>query len=793
MHRSPNTTCVRFSLFAVVLAWHCVCTVVSIQAAEKARYVDGDAVSFTRDIQPLLIERCVKCHGGVRKEAGFSVISRELLLVPTENFDQPVVVPGDADRSELMRRITSADVNERMPPEGEPLSPEQISVLRRWIDAGADWPQHWAYKPIHARKWDRKRMTDPHPVDAIIRAKLNKFGITPSPPVDRRTLIRRLSLDITGLLPSVEQVEAFVCDRSDTAYEALVDRLLSSVAYGERWGRHWLDEARYADSEGFDNDEDKQDAYHYRDWVVRATNNDMPFNEFTIRQIAGDLLPGAGPGEKIATKLHLQAPFNFEGGVDVEEARTKRVIDRINTLASIWLGSTIGCCQCHDHPFDPLGQRDFYALYAFFNNTDISAEFLAEEPTNANELRQQRAAQMKQAEDLMQRQVTDKNLSADAQTALRNLRRFDNKRGFVRFLNSRTGNRRSTYIFERGDFLRPRIDEGVVSPATPGVLPSLRPRGLTADRLDLARWLVSKDNPLTARVTVNKIWTHLLGRPLAEQPANFGASGSRPIQLELLDWLAYWFVERGDWSRKTLIRLIVTSDTYRQSSVVRLDLAELDPDNRLFARQNAFRVEAETVRDITLQTAGLLSRKLGGPGVFPPLPDVIIRSSYVLRGKYSISTGEDRYRRALYTFSRRSALDPIMTTFDCSDATLSTPMRSNSNNALQALTSLNNEIFFEASQAFAKRILHETQPSSTDRERLTRAFRIALGRDPRGEEMAPLEDVVSAARDTYTKRPADATRLIADFPAEGVDVHENAAWVVAARIVLNLDEFVTRD
>ncbi len=749
-------------------------------------------IVFQRDIQPILNEHCAACHGGVKREGGFSVVSRELLLGDTDSGD-PVIVPGRPEESGLILRITAADEDERMPPEQPPLDKKQIELLRRWVKMGAAWPQHWAYAPI--RKPVAEAGADSHPIDALVRADLRRHGVDFSPPADRRTLIRRLSLDLTGLLPTPAEVDAFVDDRSPAAYGRLVDRLLASQHFGERWARHWLDEARYADSEGYEKDSPKKDAYHFRDWVIKAINEDMPFDQFTIRQIAGDLLLNRSYDDLIATKFHLQAQFNLEGGVDAEEDRTKRVIDRLNTVGAVWLATTIGCCQCHNHPYDPFDQSEFYSLYAFFNNMELAADFLAEVPDSAEKLREERAEKWRAMASLLERQVRDKNLNTKTQAELVRMRNYDNSKKFVRFLRERSDERRQTFAFRRGDFLQPKTEEGEVLPDVPSILPRLRARGDRPDRLDLARWLVSPENPLTARVTANKVWMHLFGQPLVAQVDDFGSRGAEPTHPELLDWLANWFMHEGGWSRKALIRLIVTSRTYRQSSAVRLELQETDPDNEWLARQNRFRVEAEIIRDISLQASGLLNRKVGGRSVFPPLPEIVARQTYAGGGKYQVSKGADRYRRGLYTFFRRTAIDPNLATFDCPDASMSRGRRDRSNNPLQALALLQNEVFHEAAQAFAVRIL-ERKPDvdlkQLDHRRLERAFMIALGRRPVESESAVLLDLLDASRSYYVERRAEAERLIGKRLVEGMGAGEQAAWVATLRVILNLDEFVTR-
>ncbi len=753
---------------------------------------DGERqIDYTRDIQPIL-NKCVGCHGGVKKNAGLSVLSRELLLSPTE-YGEPVVVVGDSLASTLIDRVTTEDPDERMPPK-QPLEPSEIEALRAWIDQGAIWPAHWAYEAIRRPQEDDSQGIASYSIDTLVRRRLEKEGVAPAKAASRRTLIRRLSLDLTGLLPTMLEVEAFVADESPDAYPQLVDRLLASPHFGERWARHWLDESRYADSEGYEKDSPKNDAYRFRDWVVRSLNEDVPFDQFTIKQIAGDLLPDPTDDDLIATKFHLQTQFNLEGGVDSEEDRTKRVIDRVSTVGTVWLASTIGCCQCHDHPYDPFAQREFYTMIAFFNNADFTADFMGDEPEKAKELREERQAKAKTLTEMLKKQLDDKNLSNALQNKWMDLRNFDNKHGFVRFLRDRTEDRRVTYTFRRGDFLQPLVEEGALLPNTPATLPPLKSRGDVPDRLDLAHWLVSPENPLVARVAVNKVWMHLFGKALIRSPGDYGSRGTVASYPELLDWLAHWYLHEAEWSRKALIRKIVNSETYKQSSATRPELIEIDPDNELLARQNRFRVEAEILRDIALQASGLLSRKVGGPCVFPPLPAIVTQQTYASSNKYQVSEGEDRYRRGLYTFFRRTAIDPNLVTFDCPDSSAAKPQRDSSNNALQALALLQNEVFHEAAQSFANRLLKLSLAGGlSDRTRLEQGYLIALGREPNDTEIAGLESLLQEARSFYHDHPQESAELVGKHAVASIDLAENASWVATTRVLLNLDEFITRE
>ncbi|MCA9036624.1 MAG: PSD1 domain-containing protein [Planctomycetaceae bacterium] len=764
---------------------------------------DGE-IRFEEDIRPILTEHCASCHGGVKKQGGFSVLSRSLLLAETDS-GQPAVVPAHAESSELLRRVRSSDPGDQMPPQGhDRLSPQEIQDLEHWIQQGVTWPEHWAYQPLSkttaqltSNDGDASSIGQPlidgiNPVDWFVHKRLAQQELQPSEQAGRRILLRRLSLDLTGLNPLPEELKSFEENELPDAFISQVDRLLASPHFGERWARHWLDEARYADSEGYEKDSVKNDAWRFRDWVIRAINDDMPFDEFTRRQIAGDLLPDATDDDRIATQFHLQAQFNLEGGVDAEEDRTKRVIDRVGTVSSVWLGSSLACCQCHDHPYDSFRQRDFYAMYAFFNNADFAADFLGDVPANADKLREERKAKWSKIADLLRRQVDDKNLSDDVQSQLSSLRSYDNSKGFTRYLTERKTDKRKTWVFTRGDFLQPDQAQGDIVPNVPSVLPGAFDDTVDRNRLDLAEWLVSTENPLTARVEVNKVWMHLFGQALTDQPQEFGSRGSAPSHPELLDFLASWFMHEGGWSRKKLIRLIVSSETWRQSSVVRPELIAHDPNNHLLARQNRFRVEAEIVRDLSLQVSGLLTDEIGGPSVFPPLPSIIAEQTYAGSFKFKASEGADRYRRGLYTFFRRTAIDPNLSTFDCPDSSLTSAQRDRSNNPLQALAALHNEVFHEAAQAFSVRLLTEGESAPESSAIIDRALVLTSGRHAYEMEKEQLLELQQAARIHYMSHPEDAIALCGQYTTDRVSQPELAAWIATMRIVLNMDEFLTR-
>ncbi len=936
------------------------------------------------------------------------------------------VVPGKPGQSELLRRLTTDDPDELMPPpdNGKKLSAEQQTLLRQWISSGAEWSVHWAYRPLH--KSDPPKVKDArwirNPVDQFVLDKLEVANVTPSPMADRYTLIRRLYYDLLGLPPDPREVDAFVNDRSPHAYEKVVDRLLSLPHFGERWGRHWLDKARYADSDGYEKDRPRMNAWRYRDWVIQAINADLPFNQFTIEQLAGDITPNATDMQRLATAFNRQTLTNTEGGTDKEQWRVAAVMDRVETLGSVWLGLTVTCARCHNHKYDQLTQKEYYQFFAYFNNGD---ETSASVPRSKKEHDAWRATKMKHDAEVkglqqqlasrrqkLQRQLTElekqikEKLAArqdmpeafhsldhaypqgpegvvfkkqkdgsllatgtnpakakytlefrPGEKAITGLRidvlpddslgkkgpgrtphgnfvlndvrvyatdqpKFDTKRDrvglqsakanysqkdwpaknsidgkigegskgtgwavgneygkphqlvisfsktiplknttrlqvvldqqygsqhtigrfrinartgrapgdgipdvivkilavdsakrdqkmheallnhfvaadaeakrlqaelkkpepnppvmSVRVIGQRTNNPRTTHVLNRGEFKQPKEKVLATSPTT---LPSITNRA-QGDRLDLAQWLVDGRNPLVPRVVINHMWANLFGEGIVRTPNDFGVRGEAPTHPHLLDWLASEFV-RLKWSRKAMIKLIVTSATYRQSSAHRPALAERDPNNLLLHRQNRFRVEAEIIRDLTLAASGLLSRKVGGPSVYPPLPTGVAAVSYANNFKWNTSKGEDRYRRGLYTFFKRTAPHPNLLTFDCPDSNVTCVKRTRSNTPLAALVLLNNEVYTEAAKSLGNRM---RKADKSDAERLKAGFRFCIARNPSAKELDSLSQLLEKARSWFKDNEKGAQEFAGDA--------ESSAWTATARVLLNLDEFITRE
>ena len=1013
--------------------------------------------AFAREIYPILRRSCLECHDAKNHKGGLRLDS------PKNAFKSAdTIVKGKAAESELYKRVTLPKGHDDvMPNRGEPLSKTETDKIKEWINAGAEWPEsfnaakHWAYispKRSAPPFQERRKSTSAEKaeaIDTLIEARLRAEGLDFAPQADRNTLLRRLSLDLVGLPPSPEQIEAFAADTREDAYERMVDKLLASDQFGVRWARQWMDCARYADSHGFQRD-DLRDIWPYRDWVVRALNEDKPFTQFTIEQLAGDLLPGATEAQRIATGFNRNAPTNVEAGTDPEETRVNQVLDRVNTVGMVWLGSTLECAQCHDHKYDPITQRDYYGLFAFFNNTSLEAdrsnpkvpgsiqfkgptmaltdpeadarreklqagiaelkerlknleqageaalenwestilseakatavehglkirafdssggathEFLADnsvllsgEPVPdkdtytfeiQTELRgitgiklealaddslpgkgpgrgdAQRANFVLNSftvtaapADVPQKQIPLKFASATAsfsQTSLpvQNLiaagsnpksgwaiapqfhqshwakfalteqtgfasgtilrfrmeQNFGASRTIGRFRISaitgkalattngagsvpaeilqaietpkadRSANQtraltsyrlkhtpaavtleaeklelekqlqslkrhstlvmiedspRMSSVFDRGEFRNPKEP---VEPAFPAILTDEQQRGSAPKtRLDLAAWLVSNENPLTARVTVNRWWAELFGRGLVATPEDFGIKGELPTHPALLDWLACEFMDNG-WSMKSLIKTIVMSRTYRQSSKLSPSLAEKDDQNRFYARGPRHRMEAELIRDNALSIAGLLNTKLGGEPVRPYQPDGLWIKVGGQKYEYTVSPGDEKYRRGLYVVIKRGAPYPSFTNFDANARMACRVNRTRSNTPLQALTLMNDPVYVEAAMAFARRVLQE-RPAASDALKIEHAFLLATARKPRPVEFATVQTLLETERElkrTSVRDAQNATDFTSgfDLPA-GISAQEFSAWYAVAAAVLNMDETISK-
>ncbi|MBI2424961.1 MAG: DUF1549 domain-containing protein [Candidatus Hydrogenedentes bacterium] len=884
---------------------------------------------------------------------------------------------------------------------------------------GAD---HWAFRPIARPEAPAVRQSAwvRSPIDAFVLSQLEAEGIAPSPEANAVTLLRRLHFDLTGLPPTPEETAAFLNDSTPDAYARLADRLLASPHFGERWGRHWLDLARYADSDGYEKDTVRPHAYRYRDWVIDALNANMPYDQFVTEQLAGDLLPEATTAQRMATGFHRNTLTNKEGGIDPEEDRVKQNVDRTNTTAAVLMGLTMGCAECHDHKYDPISQREYFSMYSFFNET-LEEDIPAPRPGEAEAYKEQKRVWRKKLAALQQavedyepaiaaklpeweagivlpaaewsvlspisyaseggstferledhsllltgeapdtdtytvvaatnvkgllafrlETLTDPSLGQQGPGRAKNGNFVLNElevyaapkstphtqqklalltpkadydqpeykvadavdgnldTGWAIFRKEQTNEPRTatftlaeplamdedalltfklthrygrahnigrmrfsvttvnpgtitlpdtvvealrtpqaeraahhleallahagsldpemakrqkalaehrqnvpqevvsfaqalkqnptlpqTRIHTRGDFLRPGDP---VNPAVPAILPPLQARGEKADRLDLARWIMAPENPLTARVAANRFWEYLFGKGLARTSEDFGTRSEPPTHPELLDWLAAQFRD-GGWNTKDFIRLIVNSSAYRQASTVRPELVAQDPENRLLARQNRFRVEAEITRDLFLASSGLLNDAIGGPSVRPPLPAGVADLGYAGSVKWEESAGADKYRRGLYIFFQRTVAYPMLMAFDCPDSNVTTLKRNRSNTPLQALTLLNDPVFVECAQALGRQIAS----APTVETKIAEAYRRCLTREPAPREMDTLMNLVAEEMRAYAESPEAAATLAGNGWPEGITPEDRAACTVLARTIMNLDEFVTRE
>jgi len=1002
----------------------------------------GEKVSFSRDIRPILNQNCVPCHGGVRQKNGVSFIYRDEAL-GTGKSGRRTIVPGKPDESELIARITAKDPEARMPYHAAPLPPQQIALLRKWIKEGAQWEDHWAFvaprpQPLPAVKrsdWARQ------PLDRFILARLEKEGLGPSPEAEKSALLRRVSLDLIGLPPTPEEQAAYLADSSPNAYEKQVDRLLASPRYGERWAALWLDLARYADSKGYEADRERPGVWPYRDWVIDAFNRNLPYDQFVIKQLAGDLLPNATFEDQIATSFHRQTPNNDEGGTDDEEFRLVAVMDRSATTWSVLNGVTMNCVQCHSHPYDPIRHVEYYKSLAFFN-TSRDADLPSDVPVlhvpkdkgqypeaarlqqeiatlthsivdkgrqleaqthwtalpittasaregpavswEADQMEKQLARvkdekipekqkegkrkglvkaiaedralarskesvpstvfQIRDGEmlaaantpgksvyelttmidtpvisalrievlplneqttvhtpengvivdqvdawliqpDGRQEKIVFRNFVSDSETelgdavarAIESGKQSDTDAGTGGFgvspklfrscwtvgipaspLQAPPGSRlkvhltqtenvtdkpalvkrarlaasgdsswaelskspefadgfvrltelnrdlakiptvetpvmqeepsyeeRKTLEFERGNFLT-KIGPAL-TPDVPGLFPKL-PAGAPHNRLTLAKWFFSPEQPLTARTAVNRYWEQLFGTGIVETLENFGSVGEEPSHPELLDWLALHFENDLHWDMKALLREIVTSATYRQSAKSTPELTEKDPRNRLLARGPQQRLTAEMVRDQALMASGLLSDKMGGPPVMPPQPEGVWNSVYN-DSKWVESKGPDRYRRAIYTYIKRTSGYPSFLTFDASDHDTSLARRIPTNTPLQALVTLNDPVYHEASEALAQRMMKATD--SVD-DRIRYGARLVLSRDLSSGELATLRGLFAKALNTPGEPVLLQASARTSTQGQGKSDRELAALTAVASVLFNLDAALTR-
>jgi hypothetical protein len=809
-----------------------ICVSLCLSTALSAAPID-----FSRDIQPILSDKCYFCHGPDAKERKGDLrldVEKEAKAVKD---GVTAIRPGKSHESSLIERIFSTDPEEVMPTpkSNRTLTAAQKQLLKQWIDEGAKWGTHWAFKRI-----ERPQVPNvgaKHPIDAFVRAKLAEKGMKPAPKADAVALLRRVSLDLTGLPPTADTLKE--------DYAKTVERLLDSPRFGERWAWDWLDAARYADTNGYQGDPERT-MWPWRDWVVKAINANMPYDQFTIWQLGGDLLPDATPEQKLATGFNRNHMINGEGGRIAEETRVENVMDRVETTSTVWLGLTMGCSKCHDHKFDPLTMRDYYGLYDVFNQTSedgkgrggqaapamdmstpaeiervkkttaevnaVAAEVEAFElkkwprpagkpltesdaiklPGNLPSYIAKTEPKNRGVDPLLEAVNYFKDKDAEYNKLLQKLlaavrARVAATNGVTKVMVMDTlPKARETFALEKGAYDKATTTK--VSFNVPASLPTLKPDA-PRNRLGLAQWIVSRDNPLTARVTVNRFWQAFFGVGLVKTAEDFGLQGEEPPQRELLNWLAAEFIDSG-WDVKALMRLIVTSETYQQSS--KITDAQIDPENRYLARGPRFRMASWMLRDQALFVSGLLQDKLGGPAVKPYQPEGIWEEATFGKKSYVQDHGDALYRRTLYIFWRR-IVGPTML-FDNAARQTCVIKATRTNTPLQALVTLNDVTYVEAARALAQRVLLANR--SQEDAALAQGFRLVTCREPSQAEAALLKALLGKLRAQQSADRAAALKLLAVGESkrdESIDAIEHATWTSLCLMLLNLDEAVTKE
>ena len=885
-----------------------------------------DEIDFNTQVKPIINNNCISCHGGVRQNGGFSLLFEEQAKGNTDS-GAPAIIPGHPEKSEMIRRLQSHDPEERMPYEKKPLGKEEINILKRWIKEGAKWDTHWAYIPVRNIEIsdqfsndDRFKTWAKNDIDYFIYEKVKELRLSPSKTADIPTLARRLSLDLIGLPPPSNVVDKLNKNPSDVSLDYYIDELLASPHFGEKWAGMWMDLARYSDTKGYEADRART-IWKYRDWLINAFNEDKPYDQFLIEQIAGDLLPDPSDDDLIATAFHRNTMTNDEGGTDNEEFRVAAVIDRVNTTWEVTMGTTFSCVQCHAHPYDPFKHEDYYKFMSFFNNTrdeDTPADypllrhFRGEDSLKLVELKnwlhlnveQKRSneitAFLKTRQPSINSLVCDKYINSELAGVqwvvfrnngscrlkgvnfngknsliyrfrsylpggiwkirmdsingplLKEVRVADTKREwsyhelefqqtsgthdlyftyynpnlkddprdnglmfdwfyfteqfpgerskgykaakdiFWKLIDVETlqtpimvenprGMRRETRVFERGNWL----SKGeLVEPGVPEVL-NYSSEDIRPDRLGIVKWMVNTQNPLTARAYVNRIWEQLYGYGIVKTLEDFGSQGIPPTHVELLDHLSWKFMHDFNWSTKALLKYIISSATYQQSSSATHDYLNQDPQNKYFARAPRVRLSAEQIRDQALSVSGLLSPKMYGPSVMPYQPDRIWNSPYS-GVKWEKSEGEDQYRRALYTYWKRTSPYPSMELFDVMAREVCTSRRINTNTPLQALVTLNDSVYVEASLHFAKRMVEEGGQGVSDQIRY--GYKLMMNKDIPVEKL----DVLLKLYESI-KGENSLIKKVVRRSAELQDEKHINAMSIMANTMLNLDEFIVKN
>lgn len=770
---------------------------------KKALFEIEGLIQFNRDIRPILSNNCFKCHGPDRnqRKAKLRLDDRDDALLERDGVS--AVVSGKARDSEMVFRILSDDAEMHMPPEGsgKSLTDREKALLYLWIDQGAKYESHWAYTIPQRPEVPETKFTGwgKNPIDRFIGRRLGQAGLKPSAEAAPHTLIRRLHFDLTGLPPARSDIKKSRAKPNEKSYKKLVRQLMSSPHYGEKMSQPWLDVVRYADTAGFHSD-DYRSVWPYRDYVIRAFNENMPFDQFTREQMAGDLFPESTQEQLIASGYNRLNQVTSEGGAQPGEYIIKYRHDRVRTTATAWLGTTMGCAECHDHKFDPISTKEFYQFSSFFADLEERGKYekgrLGYEPfmtlPTEDELDEVKSIEKKLAS------LSKRSGKGDQTKTAKEIDRLKREKkkvvaNFTTTLIAKAIEPREVRILPRGDWLNHSGE--VVGPGVPSTIFEMGSGAGRATRMDLADWIVDEKNPLTARVFVNRLWKQFFGTGLSKVLDDMGLQGEYPSHPELLDWLAVEFVESG-WDVKHMVEMIVASNTYRQSSMPRPDAEKMDPYNRLLARQSRIRLEAEQVRDNALSISGLLVRNVGGPSVKPYQPEAYFADTYASVGNqktYTPDSGEKQYRRGLYTYWKRSFLHPSMLAFDAPSREECVAQRVVSNIPQQALVLLNDPTYLEAARAFAVRMIFDGGDSIE--ERVTFGWHEALSREPTKSEVAILKSLVERHGGAFEQDIENAKLLIAIGQSnnpEEISPAELAAWTSVARAILNTHESITR-
>ncbi len=767
-------------------------------------------VEFNRDIRPVLANNCYKCHGfdKNKREAKLRLDVRESVL--TQRSDSAPIVPNNMGASSVMAHILSDHVTDAMPPldSDKKLNASEKALIARWIEQGAEYQDHWAFIPPTRPKLPKVQNTKwiVNPIDTFVLAKLEENNLSPSPPEDKRTLLRRVTFDTLGLPAAYKDVRNFEKKKGQKAYGKTVNRLLSSEHYGERMAVNWLDLVRYADTNGYHSDEYRS-VWPYRDYVINAFNSNMPFDQFTIEQLAGDLLPDSTVNQKIASGYNRLNQISSEGGVQPAEYVVKYASDRVRTTSTVFLGITMGCTECHDHKFDPFTQKNFYQFSAFFADLKERGKYEHGKYGYGPFMRLSTPEQEEQIAEFDRELKELRKAITKAEDESEEKKSFDSERKSVESRRNKYVSRipstlislavepHEIRILPRGNWLDHSGE--IVTPGVPARLPELNTDDHRATRLDLARWMVSEENPLTARVFVNRLWKQFFGTGLSKVLDDVGAQGEWPSHPELLDWLAIEFMD-SDWDIKYMVKLITTSNTYQQSSMPVPATEAIDPYNRLLARQNRIRLEAEQVRDNALAVSGLYVSTIGGRSVYPYQPDGYYQDTYGGSGPggeivYPESSDENQYRRGLYTMWRRSYLHPSMMAFDAPSREECTAERPVSNIPQQALVLLNDPTYVEAARVLAEGILSDGK--DTVDHKIALAYQRVLARNPSEQEQLAIARLYEQHAEYYRANSDEAEALVAVGHSPSSEKHspaEIAAWTSVARVLLNVHETITR-